>query len=461
MLADHALIQRMPDSTGGSRYHLHELVRDYAVERLSELPADAVEEVRARHFDHFLGLVERADATWETYDEQPALVALEPDQTNIESALAWAVEARDTDRALRMTAGLFAFWVYTAKLGRSAAMFARIVDLPWDSSSTTAIRDRGRALHAAGWDAMLADDVDLADRRFREGLALAEQAADAESAASNLRAIASVRRTSGDVAGAGQYLERALALSRAAGDERGTAWARNDLGGIAYSRGRVEEAIALCRGSRRLVRAARDGVRRLPGAGASRWAAPPGRPAGTRPRLLRTGLGDPGGAALRRARRGAVRGRRRGRRGDAPLRAGGHTARCRRLLAAGLRAPARGLNPSSDATAPVASRRRLGQAAFDEAFEAGRRLRWDQSQALLESTIAELSAALSSSPAGLTSREVEVLRLVALGLSNGEIGERLVVSTRTVHAHLRSIYDKLGVTTRTAAAHEAVRIGLA
>ena len=127
-----------------------------------------------------------------------------------------------------------------------------------------------------------------------------------------------------------------------------------------------------------------------------------------------------------------------------------------------LRAPAYELNPPGVAQAAArASRRRLGQAAFEEACEVGRRLRWDQSQDLLETTVAELTAALCGSPAGLTSREVEVLRLVALGLSNGEIGERLVVSTRTVHAHLRSIYDKLGVTTRTAAAHEAVRIGVA
>ena len=80
---------------------------------------------------------------------------------------------------------------------------------------------------------------------------------------------------------------------------------------------------------------------------------------------------------------------------------------------------------------------------------------------MLESTIAELSAALSTSPAGLTSREVEVLQLVALGLSNADIAERLVLSPRTVHAHLRSIFEKLGVNSRAAAAHEAVRIGLA
>jgi len=48
---------------------------------------------------------------------------------------------------------------------------------------------------------------------------------------------------------------------------------------------------------------------------------------------------------------------------------------------------------------------------------------------------------------------VEVLRLLALGLGNSEIADRLVLSPRTVHAHLRSIYDKLGVNSRTAAAH--------
>ena len=50
-----------------------------------------------------------------------------------------------------------------------------------------------------------------------------------------------------------------------------------------------------------------------------------------------------------------------------------------------------------------------------------------------------------------------MLRLVAQGLGNAEIADRLVVRPRTVHAHLRSILEKLGVATRTAAAHEACR----
>jgi DNA-binding CsgD family transcriptional regulator len=51
----------------------------------------------------------------------------------------------------------------------------------------------------------------------------------------------------------------------------------------------------------------------------------------------------------------------------------------------------------------------------------------------------------------LTSREIEVLRTVAQGLSNQQVAEKLVIATRTVNVHLTSIYGKLGVTSRTEA----------
>jgi predicted ATPase/DNA-binding CsgD family transcriptional regulator len=59
-------------------------------------------------------------------------------------------------------------------------------------------------------------------------------------------------------------------------------------------------------------------------------------------------------------------------------------------------------------------------------------------------------------PADLTEREVEVLRLVAQGRSDAQVAEVLVISPRTVNAHLRSIYSKLGITSRNAATHFAL-----
>jgi DNA-binding NarL/FixJ family response regulator len=69
----------------------------------------------------------------------------------------------------------------------------------------------------------------------------------------------------------------------------------------------------------------------------------------------------------------------------------------------------------------------------------------------------------ASTPAGLehlTPRQIEVLRLVARGMTNAEIAEALFLSRRTVHAHLRSIFHKLEVGHRSAATRYAIQHGL-
>jgi DNA-binding CsgD family transcriptional regulator len=63
-----------------------------------------------------------------------------------------------------------------------------------------------------------------------------------------------------------------------------------------------------------------------------------------------------------------------------------------------------------------------------------------------------------TNPAGLTDRQLEILRLVAAGLSNAEIAQRLVVSTRTVDHHVSAILAKLGVPTRREAAARAAEL---
>ncbi len=64
-------------------------------------------------------------------------------------------------------------------------------------------------------------------------------------------------------------------------------------------------------------------------------------------------------------------------------------------------------------------------------------------------------------PDGLTAREVEVLRLVAQGLTNERVAEQLVISPRTVNTHLTSIFSKIGVSSRGAATRYAIEHHLA
>ncbi len=112
--------------------------------------------------------------------------------------------------------------------------------------------------------------------------------------------------------------------------------------------------------------------------------------------------------------------------------------------------------------AVAAARTRLDQQAFAEAWAEGRTMTLEQVLAALARPAAAVSPSAgqppitsakpgSIYPAGLSAREVGVLRLVAQGLTDAQVAERLVISPRTVNTHLTSIYHKLGVDSRTAA----------
>jgi len=73
----------------------------------------------------------------------------------------------------------------------------------------------------------------------------------------------------------------------------------------------------------------------------------------------------------------------------------------------------------------------------------------------------DLGSRTRTSPAGLSTRELEVLRLLARGLSNREIADQLVISEHTVSRHLQNIFGKVGVGTRSAAGAYAFEHGLA
>jgi len=107
-----------------------------------------------------------------------------------------------------------------------------------------------------------------------------------------------------------------------------------------------------------------------------------------------------------------------------------------------------------------------GQIIFDERWKTGSTLILDIALAEIarlhfsEKAKQAVSSPSPAYPAGLTAREIEVLRLVATGYPDARIARELVLSPRTINTHLRSIYAKLGVSSRTAATRSAFELKL-
>ena len=99
----------------------------------------------------------------------------------------------------------------------------------------------------------------------------------------------------------------------------------------------------------------------------------------------------------------------------------------------------------------------------ESAWKAGRAMSFDDAidLALNPPETPELTPTASDPAAVLSPRETEVLRLVAEGKSNQEIGDALFISPHTAATHVAHIMTKLGVDSRTAAAAWAFRQGLA
>jgi DNA-binding CsgD family transcriptional regulator len=136
----------------------------------------------------------------------------------------------------------------------------------------------------------------------------------------------------------------------------------------------------------------------------------------------------------------------------------GEPARAARLLGAwdqhsggkGWKQPA--MFPRSAERGLKAARRELGP-TFDRLYTEGRLLS-------LDGALQEAIRPAAHEQRGLTPRELDILGGVAAGLSNQRIADAAGVSIRTVHAHLRALFAKLGVTSRSAAVRVAVEEGI-
>jgi DNA-binding NarL/FixJ family response regulator len=112
----------------------------------------------------------------------------------------------------------------------------------------------------------------------------------------------------------------------------------------------------------------------------------------------------------------------------------------------------------------AATRRRLGEKGFTTAWAEGRSMTAEQvliaQSAATSVDTSQMAIRIAHVPVvypdDLTAREVDVLRLVAKGMTDAQVAQALVISPRTVNTHLTSIYSKIGVSSRSEATRYAL-----
>ena len=460
-LTELSLIRRLPDNERGARYGMHELVRAYAVEMLHQQGPDVVDRVHARHLEYFLDLYERAHADADTPEEQRWLRETRRELANTGAALRWAHDHGRAEQALRMTAAVSGFWSASSASGRYRAEFDAALALPWDSASVIQASARAEVLSAGGWAAMSHRDWESARRHFEEATALHRKLGNEVLYARGLSDVGWAIVHGPDPTFGPGYVRQALAICQHLADPLGIAWSTYDLGKALFAVGEDAEA-------ERLVV---DGLQQLTELGVSYG--------------VYVGQVTLGHAYRRQARwaeaieayLGALREQQRflHRTHGADVLAGLGTvalALNRLDCAARLFGACRtwgethgnmsALNPSRDLDRPRAeAESRLGDAEWAWHYAVGRRLTTDEAMTMAKTDAQELLRQCRAPlPVGLTEREMHVVRLVADGLSDSAIAEKLVLSPRTVQGHLRSVFGKFGVKSRTAAVHRATQLGL-
>jgi non-specific serine/threonine protein kinase len=438
---------------GEARYQLLETVRQYGAEKLGESGEAAG--VRRRHAGFFLALAEEADqrARRQTWIER-----LEREHGNLRTALGWALESGETELGLRLAGALGVFWNVRGHLSEGR----RWLEATLDNGTGTAEPARARALAQAGWIAREQGDYGRSAALNEDSLALARKVGDKAGAAAALNNLGWAALFRDELEQASGFIEEAMALQRGMDRGLGLASSLTVLGLVATVQYDYERATTLLDESLTLVREAEDDVALalslLPGA------------------LASLGRGD-----HRRAWELCFEGLRLSWRLNMLHPTASHLyvaaslsgAWGQPLDAARLWGAAQALSEAVGILlSPVerrlyephiaAARARLDVEAWEAAWTAGRRMAPQQAveYALHSPTTPELRAKKGTYPAGLSGREAEVLGLVAKGLSNVEVARELYISPRTVDRHLNSVYRKLGVGSRTAAARFAAENGL-
>jgi ATP/maltotriose-dependent transcriptional regulator MalT len=415
----------------------------------------------------------------------------EREHANLRAALRWYLAHSDPGAALRLAGSLWRhFWIPKGHLSEGRRWLEEAL-----AAATEPTRARARALAGAGTLASYQSDYASAEAWCHEGLSLARTLGDRIGVAHACEGLALVARSRGDFATATRLYEQALAAFRTTGSEPETGAALERLGLLKWYEGDSASARPLLEQSLEIAHRLGNELLAAAGLQSLGWLAlsdgdplagdsllgqslPTFRRIGDRWRIARTLLGL-GLAASARGEHERARDFCREAAtlaievGDRRLASGclvglGHVefAAGRAEAAVTIHAAADALRESTTGVWPEmlrtdhdddleAARADLGERTFAAAWSRGRALTLER---ILEPR--QPSAHSPLAPAGLTSRELEVLRLVAAGLTDAQVAERLVLSLRTVHSHVRAVYRKLGVSSRSAATRYAIRHGL-
>ena len=381
----------------------------------------------------------------------------------------WAGENGDIDLGLHVSSALWRWWLFSGRLA---------VGRDWLGKFLTTVGDRadevtGRAYCAAAVLAAENGDYSEAVRQAELAMAIFDPLGLKTRMTLAATVIGSANRYLGNREGARRGFERAMELRAELGDRRGMSVAINNLALLELDDGNTDRAQRLFEQS--LVIKREFGERRSIALGLANLADV----------LIRTGQWDAAetvlteGAGLGRREPAADRDHRLqpGRAGRAPagLGAGHREVRGGDRGVAGRRAPARrdrgddrarpGARPgrrSAGRRRPAA--RRAGAGGRDRQPAAARGgggcPRRDHPARCRHRRPAP-SLSRPSLPENLTSRQAEVLALLAAGLSNKQIAAELYLSTATVERHLATIYRNLGLGGRVEAARFAMENGLA
>jgi predicted ATPase/DNA-binding SARP family transcriptional activator len=233
-LVDKSLLRMEP----AGRYDLHELVRQYAGEKLLE--AGEVDPTRDLHLDYFLVLAERAEPQLYAAQQQTWLDRLAADHDNLREALGWALANRQVQVAARLGGVLARFWGLRGYLSEGRQWLVKVMALFCNGSPEAAIR--ARVLRGAGMLAWRQSDFDQAGWLMEESLALSREIGDAATISRDLQSLATVEITRGNYARGMALLEECLAGDRASGDKEGVAYDLGSLADLAFHLGHYTRA---------------------------------------------------------------------------------------------------------------------------------------------------------------------------------------------------------------------------